>query len=280
MRAIFPLLSAGLLCLAACTSPGGSTPGASLSADASGGSAPATAVAAPSMASAASRVAAAIANPRRIDADRERDLRDHPQEVLTLAGFKEGGAIADIFGGGGYYSELISDIVGPSGSVRLINNLPYDGFSKKGREPRLAGNRLANVRYDVLPPSAMNLGRGTLDGALIVMSYHDLYVVEPKEGWPAIDAGQFIDQIVAGLKPGGVLLIVDHQARPGSGKSDAQALHRIEDSFAAADFKAHGLEMVGTLDLLRNPDDDHSKNVFDPAIRGKTDRFVHLYRKP
>ena len=280
MRAIFPLLSAGLLCLAACTSPGGSTPGASLSADASGGSAPATAVAAPSMASAASRVAAAIANPRRIDADRERDLRDHPQEVLTLAGFKEGDAIADIFGGGGYYSELISDIVGPSGSVRLINNPPYDGFSKKGREPRLAGNRLPNVRYEVLPPSAMNLGRGTLDGALIVMSYHDLYVVEPKEGWPAIDAGQFIDQIVAGLKPGGVLLIVDHQARPGSGKSDAQALHRIEDSFAAADFKAHGLEMVGTLDLLRNPDDDHSKNVFDPAIRGKTDRFVHLYRKP
>uniref|UniRef100_UPI0025E74053 class I SAM-dependent methyltransferase n=1 Tax=Sphingomonas sp. TaxID=28214 RepID=UPI0025E74053 len=226
------------------------------------------------------RVAAAIADPKRIDTDRERDLRDHPQEVLTLAGFKPGDAIADIFGGGGYYSELIADIVGPSGSVRLINNQPYDGFSKKGREPRLAGNRLPNVRYEVLPPSAMNLGKGTLDGALIVMSYHDLYVVEPNEGWPAIDAGQFIDQIVAGLKPGGVLLIVDHEARPGSGKADTQALHRIEDSFAAADFKAHGLKLVGSLDLLRNPDDDHSKNVFDPAIRGKTDRFVYRFRKP
>ena len=277
MRAISTLLSAGLLCLAACSSTGGSTAHASASADAAGASAMSPAVAAPSV---ASRVAEAIADPKRIDADRERDLRDHPQEVLTLAGFKEGDAIADVFGGGGYYSELISDIVGPTGSVRLINNQPYDGFSKKGREPRLAGNRLPNVRYDVLPPSAMKLGQGALDGALIVMSYHDLYVVEPKEGWPAIDAGQFIDQIVAGLKPGGVLLIVDHQARPGSGKSDTQVLHRIEDSFAAADFRAHGLELVGTLDLLRNADDDHSKNVFDPAIRGKTDRFVQLYRKP
>jgi predicted methyltransferase len=280
MRAFLPLVSAGLLCLAACSSTGG----ASAEAVAPRNGAVVESTAAPATAATdqalAARVAAALADPRRIEADRARDARDHPQELLTLAGFKEGDVIADIFGGGGYYSEIISDIVGPSGSVRLVNNLPYDGFSKKGREPRLAGNRLPNVHYEVLPPSAMNLGTATLDGALIVMSYHDLYVVDPKDNWPAIDASQFIDQIVAGLKPGGKLLIVDHQARPGTGKDDTQALHRIEDSFAAADFRAHGLELVATLDLLRNPDDDHSKNVFDPAIRGKTDRFVQLYRKP
>ena len=126
----------------------------------------------------------------------------------------------------------------------------------------------------------MKLGHNSLDGALIVMSYHDLYVSDPNEGWPPIDAGQFIDQIVTALKPGAVLLIVDHHARAGSGKNDTQALHRIDEQFALADFKAHGLKFVGSLDLLRNADDDHSKNVFDPAIRGKTDRFVHLYRKP
>lgn len=223
---------------------------------------------------------AALANPARSDADRERDLRDHPSEVLGLADFRPGMKIADVFGGGGYYSEILSYVVGPKGEVRLINNPPYDGYSKKGREPRLAGNRLPNVRYEVLPPNAMNLGQGTLDGALIVMSYHDLYVADDKDGWPAIDAGQFIDQIVAGLKPGGVLLIVDHDARKGSGKADTQALHRIEEAFAIADFKAHGLQLAGSLPVLRNPADDHSLNVFDPAIRGKTDRFVHLYRKP
>jgi predicted methyltransferase len=231
-------------------------------------------------ASARAALAAALANPARSDADRERDLRDHPEQVLALAGFRPGMTVADVFGGGGYYSEIIAGIVGPSGHVRLINNAAYDGYAKKGLAVRLAGNRLPTVQYQVLPPSAMQLGAGTLDGALIVMSYHDLYVNDPADNWPAIDAGQFIDQLVAGLKHGGVLLIVDHQGRAGSGKDDAQKLHRIEDRFAIADFKAHGLELVGSLPVLRNGDDDHSLNVFDKAIRGKTDRFVHLYRKP
>ena len=225
-------------------------------------------------------LSAALANPARSDSDRERDLRDHPSEVLGLAGFKPGMKIADIFGGGGYYSEIISGIVGPRGHVRLINNPPYDGFAKISKAKHFADGRLPNVSYEVLPPEDMKLGQGTLDGALIVMSYHDLYVVDPSDDWPAIDAGQFIDQIVAGLKHGGVLLIVDHQARPGSGKDDTQKLHRIEDTYAIADFKAHGLRFVGSIPVLANADDDHSLNVFDKAIRGKTDRFVHLYRKP
>ena len=225
-------------------------------------------------------LAAALANPARSDSDRERDGRDHPSEVLGLADFRPGMKIADIFGGGGYYSEIIAGIVGPKGHVRLINNPPYDGYAKKGVEKRFADGRLPNVSYEVLPPEDMKLGKGTLDGALIVMSYHDLYVVDPADNWPAIDAGQFIDQIVAGLKHGGVLLIVDHQARPGSGKDDTQKLHRIEDKFAIADFKAHGLQFIGSLPVLANPEDDHSLNVFDKAIRGKTDRYVQLYRKP
>lgn len=224
-------------------------------------------------------LAVALADPGRTAEDRERDARDRPVEVLALANWGPGDKIADVFGGGGYYAEILSNVVGASGTVRLINNPPYDGFSKKGREPRLANNRLPNVSYEVLPPSDMQLGAGALDGALIVMSYHDLYVVGEK-GWPEIDAAQFIGQIVRALKPGGRLLIVDHHARAGSGKADASSLHRIDEAFAKADFAAHGLELVGTLDLLRNPTDDHTLNVFDPAIRGKTDRFVHVYRKP
>lgn len=225
------------------------------------------------------RIAAALADPARSDSDRARDGRDHPLEVLTLAGFGKGMTIADIFGGGGYYSEILADVVGPTGQIRLINNPAYDGYARKGLATRLADNRLPNVHYEIAPPEAMNLGTASLDGALIVMSYHDLYVDDPGDNWPAIDAGQFIDQIVAALKPGATLLIVDHQARPGSGKDDAQKLHRIEDKFAIADFRAHGLEFAGSLPILANPADDHTLNVFDKAIRGQTDRFVHVYRK-
>jgi predicted methyltransferase len=135
------------------------------------------------------------------------------------------------------------------------------------------------VAYSIAPNEALGLGTNTLDGALIIMSYHDLYYADPSGGWPAIDASQFLDQLCTALKPGARLLIVDHQARAGSGKEDTQALHRIEDTFAIADFRSHCFELERSSELLRNADDDHSKNVFDPAIRGKTDRFVHVYRK-
>jgi predicted methyltransferase len=237
------------------------------------------AVAAGEAATRADPVAAAISDPARSDVDRSRDSRDHPAAVLALAGFRPGMTIADIFGGGGYYSEILSRLVGPQGHVLLVNNPPYDAYAKKGIAPRLAGRRLANVDYRIVPAEAMNLGTSRLDGALIVMSYHDLYVADPEQGWPAIDAGQFIDQVAAALKPGAVLLIVDHAARQGSGKTDAQSLHRIDEAYAKADFASHGLDFVASSDVLRNPDDDHSRNVFDTAIKGRTDRFVHVYRK-
>ena len=225
------------------------------------------------------QIAAALANPARSDADRERDARNKPQEVLALAGFKRGQTIADVFGGGGYYSEIIAYIVGPKGHVRDVNNPLYDFYSKESIAKRLADNRLPNVRYEVAPTEAMNLGHASLDGALMVMSFHDLYVSNPKKNLPAADVGQFLGQLSDALKPGAVVLVVDHAARPDSGHQDTQELHRIDEQLVTAEFKAHGFDLVGTLPVLRNADDDHSKNVFDPAIRGKTDRFVHLYRK-
>lgn len=228
----------------------------------------------------ASSVEAVLANPARSSADRERDARDKPAEVLALARFKRGDTVADILAGGGYYSEILSGIVGPGGKVLLVNNPGYDNFGKKGLTERLANNRLPNVTHVAGPSDALGLVDASLDGAVIVMSYHDLYWVDEKEGWPKVDAGQFLDQVVRAMKPGAVLLVVDHSAKQGSGSNDAQTLHRIDEQFAIADFRKHGLEWEAAIPVLRNKDDDRSKNVFDPAIRGKTDRFVHLYRKP
>jgi predicted methyltransferase len=234
----------------------------------------------PAFASSEKDIARALANPARSAADRDRDVRDKPQAVLELAGFKSGMVIADLFGGSGYYAEILSHVVGKRGKVLLINNPPYDSFVKKDLPPRFAGGRLPNVEYRVAPNEQLGLAENSLDGALIVMSYHDLFYADPDNGWPAIDSRQFMSQITAGLKPGGRLLIVDHSAKAGAGVSDAQKLHRIEEQYALAELKSYGLDWVGSIPTLRNPDDDRSLGVFDPAIKGRTDRFVHVYEKP
>jgi len=234
----------------------------------------------PAFASSEKDIARALANPARSAADRDRDVRDKPQAVLELGGFKKGMVIADVFGGGGYYSEILSRLVGTKGKVLLLNNAPYDNYAKKEIGPRFADGRLPNVVYNVVPNEQLGLAENSLDGALIVMSYHDLFYADPDNGWPAIDSRQFMSQITAGLKPGGRLLIVDHSAKAGAGVSDAQKLHRIEEQYALVELKSYGLDWVGSIPTLRNPDDDRSLGVFDPAIKGRTDRFVHVYEKP
>jgi predicted methyltransferase len=199
---------------------------------------------------------------------------------MAFAGVKPGMKVADVFAGGGYYSELISYVVGTNGTVLLVNNQPYEDYAGKELKPRLAGDRLPNVKHSLVEPQDLKLGKEDLDQVWIVMSYHDLYWADPQQGWPAIDAGQFVRQIYTALKPGGVFLIVDHAAKAGTGKSAAQNLHRIEESFARSDIERHGFEFAGHFDELRNPQDDRDQEIFNKDVRQKTDRFVHLYRKP
>lgn len=221
----------------------------------------------------------AVANPGRSSQDRERDARELPAEVMAFAGFKPGMKVADVFGGGGYYSELISYVVGPKGEVALVNNVPYATYAGDEAKARFTPGRLPNAHRSVIESCDLKLGKQSFDAILIVMSYHDLYHADPLGGWPAIDGPHFLDQLHAALKPKGIFLIVDHAAKAGTGKSAAQELHRIDEAFARSDIGSHGFTFEGSFDKLRNPHDDYSKIVFDEAVRFKTDRFVHLYRK-
>lgn len=224
-------------------------------------------------------VAKAVAAPERSDKDRERDARDKPAELLAFSGVKPGMRVADVFGGGGYWSELFARAVGPTGGVTLVNNPGYFYFSKDALKERFADGRLKDVRQRVVETGNLDLGTGQFDLILIFMGYHDLYWVDEANGWPAINAGGVLDQLNRALKPGGKLLIVDHAAKEGTGKSAAQDVHRIDEDFAKKDIASHGFIFEKTWPGYRNSTDDHSKDVFDPSVRGKTDRFTHLYRK-
>jgi predicted methyltransferase len=228
---------------------------------------------------AADRYDVAIAHQGRSADDLKRDALDHPAEILRLTGIGPGMRVADFLGGDGYFSELSSYLVGAQGHVLLINNAAYDKWSDGDRQARLANNRLPNVEHLTVDLDHMNLAEGTLDAIILSKVYHDLYWVDPTEEWPPINTAQVLDQLAKSLKTGGVLLLIDHAAMAGHGSADASALHRIEESYARADFEKRGLHVIATSALLRRADDAHDKISYKPPMLGKTDRFVLVFRK-
>jgi predicted methyltransferase len=224
---------------------------------------------------------AALTHAGRPATDSARDALDHPAEMLRLAGIKPGMKVADVLAGDGYYSELASYIVGPKGHVYLINNLAFDTWSQPALKDRVAGGRLTNVTQQTVDLNDMKLPPASLDAVLLVKVYHDMYWMDftPKSPWPKIDVSSVLDQLSKALKPGGVLLLIDHSAKAGHGKADAGELHRIEEAFAVQDFTAHGFKVVAKSDLLRRPDDARDLVSYKGPAVGKTDRFVLVFRK-
>jgi predicted methyltransferase len=162
--------------------------------------------------------------------------------------------------------------------VLLVNNAGFDGYDTSWKE-RLAGGRLPNVTHRVVDLSAMQLGAAQFDAALLVKVYHDLYWTELTNGPPKTDAKTVLDEIAAALKPGGVLLVVDHSAKAGTGSQDADKLHRIDAAYARRDIESHGFKLVAQADFLHGATDDRTMISYKPPMLGKTDRFVYVFRK-
>jgi predicted methyltransferase len=222
---------------------------------------------------------AALAHAGRTAGDLKRDATEHPAELLRLADIKPGMRVVDLLGGSGYYSELLSYLVGENGKVTLINNAAYDHWST-GLQARLAGKRLSNVEHETRDLNHMQLPDESVDAVLLIKVYHDLYWVNDPDGrWPKIDAGSVLDQLARALKPNGTVLLVDHSAKPGSGITSVDKLHRIDESYAIRDFESHGFKIVRRSNILRRPDDQRDQLTYEGPMVGKTDRFVLVFRK-
>lgn len=233
-------------------------------------------VAAPLLAKPQPPIAAAIAGKARSDANRALDEGRKPAEVLAFAGIKPGDVVADYQAGGGYYTELIADLVGPKGRVYAMTQPNF--YEKKDWDPLQAAH--PNVAMMVAPGQSLVLAPRSVDVIFAHMTWHDLYWTNEKYQHPRIEVPQYMANWFAAVKPGGHVVIIDHVGPPGDPREVVDKLHRIDPAQVKADMAAAGFVLEGESDVLRRSEDDHSKLVFDPSVRGKTDRFVLKFRRP
>ena len=225
-------------------------------------------------------IAAAVADPARPEADRRRDGQRHPDAVLAFLGIEPGMAVLDLFSGGGYYTEIVSRLVGESGRVTAHNNQAYLGFAAEDLKTRYTDDRLPNVERIIAEANDLELPPASFDAALAILTWHDFYYADPDSGWPAIDEPALTELLCTALKPGAVLGIVDHVGAPGSDpRESGMKLHRIDPERIKADLADSCFVYEGESAVLRNPSDDHTKPVFDASVRGHTDQVVYRFRR-
>jgi len=223
---------------------------------------------------------AAVASETRPESDRDSDAGRQPEAVLEFLGIQPGDVVLEMWAGGGYYTELLAHVVGDSGKVIVHANTPILNFAGDAHTMRHADNRLRNTEILMAENNTLALEADSFDAATIVLNYHDLYWASEEYGWDQIDVPLFLAELYKGIKPGGTLGIVDHQAVSGSPAETGGTLHRIDSAIVIAELEGVGFVLDGESNVLANPEDDHTKGVFDPEIRGKTDRYVLRLKKP
>ena len=197
-------------------------------------------------------------------------------EVIKFMGIKPGDQVADLVAG--RFVRALSQAVGPKGKVfayepdEIVKTHPEALAALK---TITADAAYANVTILTAPGNAPNLPKG-LNVVFIRQNYHDLY----DKFMGPVDVPAFNKAVYAALKPGGVYVILDHADAAGSGLTGTETRHRIEKARVLADLAAAGFKLDGESDVLANPADDHSKMVFHPSIRGKTDQFLLRFKKP
>lgn len=218
-------------------------------------------------------IAAAVTDDARPAADRERDAHRKPAEIVAFAGVKPGDKVAELIPAGGYYTRILAKAVGPKGHVYAI--VPKFFASRPGG---LDGINAIAKQYGNVTVVLADLNDFTVPEPVDLVwtseNYHDLH------NGPSPTVAADNKAVFNALKPGGTFYVEDHAAASGAGATVTSTLHRIEPATAISEIEAAGFKLDGQSNVLADPADAHDKPVFDPSIRGKTDKFALRFKKP
>ncbi len=207
----------------------------------------------------------ALADPARPEQDKARDADRKPGAFLDFAGVKPGQKVVDLLPGKGYFTRILAKIVGPQGKV-------YSFLDEENQDFRTAMAAYPNV---VVVVGALNTFKTPepVDLVLTVANYHDL-----KNPDMETDTALFNKAVFDSLKSGGIFLVADNAALPGTGISQTNTLHRIDPIIVMTDVKAAGFKADAESDLLARQTDPHTQR--SKELGDKVDSFVMRFKKP
>jgi len=225
-------------------------------------------------------IAAAVADPGRPAADTMRDADRKPADVIAFAGVKPGMSVEELFPGGGYYTRILSKVVGPKGKLFLVTPAEMKdrgrpGSPTTGQTSDALAKEVGNATV-VWQPAASPMAPEKVDVVWTTENYHDYR----NPGFGGVDMAKFNKAVFDSLKPGGVFIVDDYEAAPGDGATKTNTMHRIESVTVKQEVQAAGFKFDGQSDVLKNPADDHTKAIFDPTVRGHADQYVLKFSKP
>jgi predicted methyltransferase len=225
----------------------------------------------------ASDVTAAI-NDRHRPYDPGLDARRHPGELVEFAQVKPGDVVVDLVPGSGYFTRIFSTIVGPRGHVYAIWPREYariDDDEVRAMQALSKDPHYPNVTV-LMQPAAQLAVPMKADLVWISENLHDY----PDRFMGQVQPAALARSILQSLKPHGLLVVVDHAAESGSGLRDTERTHRIDPVLVKSRVESAGFSFDGESAVLHNTSDTHRLPVFDPRVRGHTDRFAFRFRAP
>ena len=221
-----------------------------------------------------STIAEAVADPARPAAYRAADALRKPAETLAFSGLRAGMVVGEFYSAGGYFTRMLSDVVGPAGHIYAIENAGWNDSVQDDRK-MLAEGKWKNVSLDVQPFGTVKFPK-PLDLAWVTQNYHDLKIAK----YGPVDTVAFDKAVYAALKPGGIFFVLDHQGWPGMTDADIAKVHRIDKAQVIKEVTSAGFKLASEGQFLHRPSDDHHLVIFDPKIRGHTDQYALKFVKP
>ncbi len=223
----------------------------------------------------------ALSNPMRSEKEVELDSLRKPAQVLEFFQIEKGMNVIDVFAGEGYYTEILSHLVGSSGSVAMYNHSLWEAYSKEGSDKRVKNNRLPNVYQVMQDLNNTKLKTSYYDAATIILGLHDMFLVSEKsESGDKIDSASFLSSLYKGIKPGGMVGVIEHEASIDTAPEKSAEFHRLNSQFIKKIMIKAGFVFEQESKIFRNNNDDYNKIVWSKGLRRHTDRAVLRFRKP